>query len=658
MSLKQKLVAVFLCIGLIPTIFIAVTSSFMFKNTLEEEVYNQLTTVRELKKAQIQSYFDSKHADIDVLAKAVTGLLDFTSKQNLVDSAHDNDSYFKNVVEQYGYYDLFLIDDEGVIFYSSYKESDYQTNLLTGKYNKSNLASLFKTVSNSHSFSMVDFASYAPSNGDPAGFMAVPMKTQMGVVVVALQFSIEKINMVMQQREGMGETEESYLVGSDYLMRSDSYLDPKGHSVKASFAGTVAKNGIDTESVKLALNGKTGHNLIIDYNDNRVLSSFTPFEVNGLIWALITEIDESEAFLPLESYYWKVLIEILIAVVFVVGIAFWASNLILKPLGGEPNEMRSISKSIAEGDLTIAFNQEGKPNSVYSAMHQMTNSLLKIMKEIVSGSVTLIGVAEKTSALSQQSSESLNQQQSSIEMVVAAVEEMSASINEVSQNASETASSAKVAQESSEQASSKLSETINELGLLDTEISNASDVIEELGKDSANIGSVLEVIRGIAEQTNLLALNAAIEAARAGEQGRGFAVVADEVRSLASKTQESTANIDSMISRLQSASTDAIEAISKSRNVCEKTVNNAHETENMISVMNTEVDNISQMTVLIASAVDEQSSVSKEISQSITIIHDSAAENLVSANEVAETSEEINEIAGSLNKLTLQFKVK
>ena len=133
-----------------------------------------------------------------------------------------------------------MIDDAGEIFYTLTKEADYQTNLITGKYNNSGLGKLFKKVQDSGKFAMSDFSNYAPSNGDPAGFIALPLTTNSGIsVVVALQLSIEKISELMQQRAGMGETGESYLIGSDLLMRSNSFLDPEGHSVGASFSGTV-----------------------------------------------------------------------------------------------------------------------------------------------------------------------------------------------------------------------------------------------------------------------------------------------------------------------------------------------------------------------------------------------------------------------------------
>jgi methyl-accepting chemotaxis protein len=341
----------------------------------------------------------------------------------------------------------------------------------------------------------------------------------------------------------------------------------------------------------------------------------------------------------------------------IITVALLTSKSILRPLGGEPHEMQKISETIADGDLMISFLEHNNHSSVYGAMQRMTAHLRNVISEIINDSNNLTNVAIETSALSLQSSTSLQIQKSNIEQVATAVEEMSVSINEVAQNAVNAAQSAQSARASSGQANENILQSIGDLNNLGAEIRQANDIIQDLEKDSNEIGSVLEVIRGIAEQTNLLALNAAIEAARAGEQGRGFAVVADEVRTLASKTQESTKNIEVMIEKLQKASKDAVKAMEVSQEVCKHTIVNTQGVANDISSMNVEIESITQMTELIATAVEEQSCVSTDISKNVTEISDVAYENSASAEQVSASSKNISNIADTLNQLTLRFKV-
>jgi methyl-accepting chemotaxis protein len=274
MNLKHKLLITFLSIALVPTIAIGLIASYISSTTLEEQAFSQLISVREIKKSQIENYFSERKGDIEILADSTSKILDFSSAEKLKSSADSNHDFFKKFISTYGYYDFFIIDDSGDIFYTVTKEADYQTNLLSGTYSHSGLGTLYKKVQNNHNFAMSDFNRYAPSNNEPAGFIALPFTSSSGrKVVIALQLSIDKINHLMQQRAGMGDSGESYLVGSDLLMRSDSFLDPKGHSVIASFAGNVKQNGVNTESAKLAISGKTGHKIITDYNGNPVLSA-------------------------------------------------------------------------------------------------------------------------------------------------------------------------------------------------------------------------------------------------------------------------------------------------------------------------------------------------------------------------------------------------
>ncbi|MBZ0256461.1 cache domain-containing protein, partial [bacterium] len=212
------------------------------------------------------------------------------------------EAFFKKYKEEYGYYDLFLINPDGYVFYTVAQEADYQTNILNGPYQSSSLGKLTANVIKSKSYGIGDFAPYAPSNNEPAAFIAKPLIDNGNVeMIIALQLSLESINNIMMERKGMGESGETYLVGSDSLMRSDSFLDPVNHSVVASFANPQLGK-IDTETSRKALKGESGHEIVNDYNGNPVLSAYAPLSLEGVNWAILADIDKAEAFASLGFY--------------------------------------------------------------------------------------------------------------------------------------------------------------------------------------------------------------------------------------------------------------------------------------------------------------------------------------------------------------------
>ncbi len=557
MKLKHRLTLIFLAVGVLPALLIGLRATMEASDSLSEQAFNQLQSVSSIKKTQIEGFFKERQGDLAMLTETIS--IEQANRQSARAAADylgrphagEAQSFFAKYVDAYGYYDLFLISPSGDVFYTEAKEADFGTNLISGPYSNSGLANAFKRAKDSRSYVLEDFAPYAPSNGEPASFIAQPLyRDGQLVTVVALQLSIERINAVMQQREGMGQSGEAYLVGPDYRMRSDSFLDPAGHSVKASFAGSVAKNGIDSASSRAALLGQSGITHLIDYNGNPVPSAYAPVQVGEHRWALIAEIDEAEAFAAVSALKQVMIITLLVAVAAIVGVALWVARSVTQPLGGEPEEMKQIAETIAEGDLTVSFEERGNPNSVYGAMQRMCIQLRKVVEGISAVSDVMARSSEETSVVTRQTSDNVQRQQAESTHVATAMNQMASTVQEVARNTATASTAAGTAVNEARHAQEVTVETIQSVGVLADEIMRSTQVIQSLQSRSLEIGSVLDVIRGIAEQTNLLALNAAIEAARAGEQGRGFAVVADEVRSLAQKTQNSTRDIEKMVTEL------------------------------------------------------------------------------------------------------------
>ncbi|BCR29732.1 methyl-accepting chemotaxis protein [Aeromonas caviae] len=322
------------------------------------------------------------------------------------------------------------------------------------------------------------------------------------------------------------------------------------------------------------------------------------------------------------------------------------------------------AQRIASGDLGRGELQEWVRGNRFnrdelgqlgSAIDRMQGALAELVSEI-SGSVSQLSSAvEEVSAISEQSAKGMASQQGEVSQVATAMNEMQSTVNEVARNTTDAMGAAKQASRTSTQGNQVVRSAIGSIEQVSRQIEQAGSVVQQLETDSASISMVLDVIRGIAEQTNLLALNAAIEAARAGEQGRGFAVVADEVRSLAQRTQASTAEISKMIEVLQERTAEAGSAMQLSRQQMQESVELAREAGSSIDSINGAVTQITDMNTLIATATEQQNAVTEELNRSIVKIHTAADENAQGAQQTAQACVELSKLANTLHHMTQRF---
>ncbi len=315
--------------------------------------------------------------------------------------------------------------------------------------------------------------------------------------------------------------------------------------------------------------------------------------------------------------------------------------------------------AMADGDLTVNVKLDARDEMKLIAhdMNMMVEKINALVSQVISATNQVVGAAEQGSASAEDALDGVNQQNSELELIATAMNEMSATVHEVANNAASTAEATRNADREANQGRSVVNQTIESINKLSQDMQQASEVIKQLEADSESIGSVLDVIRGIAEQTNLLALNAAIEAARAGEQGRGFAVVADEVRTLASRTQDSTEEIQNMIEKLQNGSRNAVKVMVEGTEQTERTVAQAAEAGTSLQSITDAVDYITQMNEQIASAAEEQSSVAEEINRNVVNVRDLAENTVSNANQTAQSSESLKAVAAQLQSLVKEFKV-
>lgn len=332
-------------------------------------------------------------------------------------------------------------------------------------------------------------------------------------------------------------------------------------------------------------------------------------------------------------------------------------SLITKNLLKVDSKIKDIASG--SGDLTVRLDAQGKDEvgSIANNLNLFIEKLAKIVAEIKKSSDHVQSTSDEISVTANNNKEVSQQQDMFIQSVVVAIEEMSSAIKEVSQNTSNTASNAENALDMSLEGEAKVKAAIDRIKLLSKGLDVASTKVNEVDDFAGNVTSVLDVIRGIAEQTNLLALNAAIEAARAGEQGRGFAVVADEVRTLASRTQDSTLDIQTMLEQLQSGVKSTVDAINESVDLANETVSTSTEAGDALSQINVAVKEITDMSIQVATAVEEQSCVIQDISQNMSMIGEHSKSIKDSTDTTAGNSKQLKEMANTLNKNTQLFKI-
>ncbi|WP_414058557.1 methyl-accepting chemotaxis protein [Pseudomonas sp. HR96] len=347
------------------------------------------------------------------------------------------------------------------------------------------------------------------------------------------------------------------------------------------------------------------------------------------------------------------------AVVVALAATLLLAGLFTRSLTAPIADALAVAEQIARNDFSHSIDQRGRdePARLLAALALMQQNLRRTLGELGDSSNQLASTSEEMTAVTEDAMRGIQRQNDEINQAATAINQMSAAVEEVARNAALASTAARDSSQSAEHGSQRVQETVQVITELHTAVGVTADEIDGLAVQVQGISGVLDVIRGIAEQTNLLALNAAIEAARAGEAGRGFAVVADEVRALAHRTQQSTAEIEKMISSIQGGASKAVSAMGTSSERARASLDVAAAAGQALAEITAAIVQINERNTSIATATEQQAQVAREVDRNLTSIRDLSTQTAAGAHQTSAASGELSQLAVGLNQVVMRFKV-
>ncbi|WP_338514880.1 methyl-accepting chemotaxis protein [Pseudomonas poae] len=457
------------------------------------------------------------------------------------------------------------------------------------------------------------------------------------------------IELLAEQNQQLNKSQAAYakLISSpveqsdynDYMRLMDEYRKIETRLVTLSRAG-------DLQELTRVLNAESAANA---EQINVALGKLTDFNN-----AQLAIINQSAADQYSSAFNWVVGL-LIIASLLTLLFAWLLTKSITQPIA----LALEAAETIAEGNLTRPIKVDGTDEAgrLLLAMQKMQEKLRDTLMRISGSATQLASAAEELNAVTDESARGLAQQDNEIEQAATAVNEMTSAVEEVARNAVSTSEASKNATASAGDGRDLVHETVNAIERMSGDVQSTADLIGNLAEESRDIGKVLDVIRGLADQTNLLALNAAIEAARAGEAGRGFAVVADEVRALAHRTQQSTSEIERMVGSIQGGTQKAVSSMRNSTDRAESTLNIAKGAGLALETINTAVIEINERNLVISAAAEEQAAVAREVDRNLVNIRDLSTQSSNGAAQTSAASGELTRLAVDLNSMVSRFRL-
>jgi methyl-accepting chemotaxis protein len=611
-----------------------------------------------------------------------------TAPNNSSDYAKFHEAYhpsIRNFLMKFGYYDIFIVDaNTGNVVYSVFKELDFATNLKSGLYAKAGIGKAFTSALNlgQEQTYLTDFEPYLPSYNNTASFIASPiMENGVTIAVLIFQMPIDRLNSVMTQQQdwrnkGFGDSGETYLVGENGTLRNESrffvedkpaYLAALG-KVNASTLEeiktkdtSISLQQVDSIGVKQALSGKDGFATFEDYREVPVLSAYGPLKVGNMTWAILSEIDRAEALQDVTKLKNSIIKDTIILGVFLViaglAVSYVLANFLQKPICNLRDNFSDLNSG--EADLTRRIPKRNIPelNQIADGFNTFIGDIANTIKSTKENADTVASSSSQLKVATEQSRVTIEKQKENASDMRRSLVEFNQAIDEITLRSSEASSQTSLARDNTLENSQRAQEAANNIKTLVDEVKNSAKIILKLREEVKGIDSVLSVINEIADQTNLLALNAAIEAARAGDHGRGFSVVADEVRTLAGRTQDSTIEIQSKIGELTTAANRSVDSMQLASSSAEGGIQLVESVSSALVELQEMINHMADVNQIVASASEEQKYTCDEINQRMMELADDANEVQSMMGEISSSTSSLHEMSNTMKGSVSRFIV-
>ncbi|CCK77771.1 Chemotaxis methyl-accepting protein/Histidine kinase [Oleispira antarctica RB-8] len=470
-------------------------------------------------------------------------------------------------------------------------------------------------------------------------------RTSNGKSVAGIGMGINHVSDLVKNYT-IGEQGLAFLTDKEGNIQIHPNKDIKiGTNLSTVFDNDVANNLLKADKINIIQTSSNGGRFLA--------AKFIP----SLSWYVIIEIPNSEIFTPINNTSMQLVsLNILVAAI-LIAIGLWVALGVARPIVRAATMLENIASGNADLTQTMKVDTQDEVGKLATSFNSFVGQLQSLIRAISSNSQDVNSIAKNLSASSLSTQNNTEEQQQSVDMIATAMHEMGATVHEIARNANETANAARQSATETSNSQNIVNSSIEGINSLFGKMQSASGVIKTLAQDVGEISTVLEVIRGISEQTNLLALNAAIEAARAGEQGRGFAVVADEVRTLAQRTQESTEEINTMIHKLQGGAKDAVTAMNEGIETAKSSVEQADQAGESLNSIITVIGIITDLSIQVATATEEQSSVVEELNSHILNIKNMSDSTAVESKNINDQCQTLTDSSNELSTMIGNFKV-